>query len=106
MEKLKHLFARQKHSPEFKKPFAYSPERVWKIMLLVSGMILIVIIVLSWFFFRALSSDSVFDSNGRSSKSELIHRSKLEVVLSHYKEKAQKFKTLQTEKPSIEDPSL
>lgn len=106
MEKFKHLFTRQKHTVQFKKPFRYFPERVWTTLLISAAVLIVVVIILSWFFFRALSNDSVFEGDALASKSELIHRSKLEIVLSHYREKAAMFKKLSVEKPQIADPSL
>lgn len=108
MENLKHIFShpKEKHTASFKKVFSYHPERVWGIILLVIFVLMMAFAAGSWFFFRMLSNDTIFDSDARRSGSELIQHSKLELVLSHYKAKAEKFKKLQLEKPAIVDPSL
>ncbi len=106
MDKLKHIFAHHKRTPKFSKPFEHSPVRIWKIFLIATTLLSIGAVIASWFFFRTLTTDAVFDSDVQGSSGELIQHSKLETVLSHYKDKTEKFKQYSEEKPVIKDPSI
>jgi hypothetical protein len=106
MEKLKKFFNRKKHGFHFKKQYAFMPERVWHLCLLILALCVIGAIAFSWFFFSSMMNDAVFDSDARSSGGQVIKRDKLESVLTHYKDKIKMFKSLSEEGPVIKDPSL
>lgn len=106
METLKHFFSKTKKAPSFKKLFSYSPEYIWGAYIIVTAVLVILIGIFSWFYFRMITSDSIFDSEAVIKSNQLIQYKKLEAVLDHYKGKAQQFRTLSETKPTIVDPSL
>jgi hypothetical protein len=99
------LFKKKPHT--IHAPSILRPTHMWHMILTLSFVLVLIAGALSWYLYIQIVRDEAFKASPKSpSNSALIKHSKLNEVLTEYKERETKFNELKEAAPVIQDPSL